>query len=39
MTPDDWRQMLRDAPVAALLVVGLWAFLSLLIVFVPGPTS
>ena len=35
MTRDDWLQVLRDLPVAALIVVALWAFVALLFAVVP----
>jgi hypothetical protein len=37
VTRDDWRQLLRDAPVAALVVVGLYAFCLLIFAVLGTP--
>jgi hypothetical protein len=34
---DDLRQMFRDLPAAALVVVALWLALALIFAIVPGP--
>jgi hypothetical protein len=36
MTRDDLRQMLRDLPAAALILVALWLFMVLVIAVVPS---
>lgn len=35
MTRDDWVQVLRDLPVAILVVIGVWAAIALLFAVIP----
>lgn len=37
MTPDDWKQVIRDLPVAVLVLIGLWLFMGLVFAVVPAP--